>query len=125
MIALASAAGAFAALILAQNPGAPHVVSTYPADGARVPAGEITLSVTFDRPMRPDSYSFVRRSADTFPECLGKSQVSDDHKTFRVTCTVQAGRNYEVGFNDMHYRNFVSETDGAAATPAVLHFTAR
>lgn len=38
---------------------APKVVSTYPAQGATIKPGWISLSVTFDQSMQPDSYSFV------------------------------------------------------------------
>ncbi len=125
MVAFVFTAGAFAVLTLAQNTQAPHVVATYPAEGARVAAGEIILAVTFDRPMRPGGYSFIRRDPQTFPDCHGQPQISDDHRTFRVTCTLQAGRRYEIGFNDDRYRNFVSEEDGASAAPALVHFSAR
>ena len=53
----------------AKPAGAPHVVSTRPAEGAVVPAGPVSLTVTFDRPMRRASYSFVYASPDTYPEC--------------------------------------------------------
>ncbi|MDB5454527.1 MAG: transcriptional regulator, LuxR family [Caulobacter sp.] len=129
MITFASAIGALAALAVAHGPPAPgntppRVVSTYPAANARVPAGKLALSVTFDRPMRNASYSFVRRDSNSFPICGTKPAQSADRRTFTLACVVEAGRGYEVGFNSDRNRNFVGQ-DGVPATPAVLRFSAR
>jgi DNA-binding CsgD family transcriptional regulator len=131
MITLASAIGALAALTLAPGskvPGPaapPRVVSTYPAADARVPAGKLVLSVTFDRPMRPGGYSFIMRDRQSFPTC-GKAPVrSADGRAFSLECVVAAGRTYEVGFNNDRSRNFVGLADGVPATPAVLRFSTR
>ncbi|MEJ8629123.1 Ig-like domain-containing protein [Sphingomonas sp. I4] len=67
-----------------QAPVPPHVVSTSPAAGAVVPAGPLVLTVTFDRPMRPGSYSFVQASGDSYPDCGGAAPVqSQDGRSFR------------------------------------------
>jgi DNA-binding CsgD family transcriptional regulator len=126
MITLASALGALAVLALAPgSPAPPHVVSTSPAANARVPAGRLVLSVTFDRPMRPGGYSFIMRERQSFPTC-GKTPVrSADGRAFSLECVVEAGRDYEVGFNNERSRNFVGLADGVPATPAVLRFSTR
>ncbi|BCI70370.1 bacterial regulatory s, luxR family protein [Sphingomonas sp. S17] len=106
----------------AKPAGPPRVISTSPAANRVISAGPISLKVTFDRPMRRDSYSFVYASPETYPDC-GRNQPvqSADGRTFTLTCSVQSGRSYEVWFNSPAYRNFVDE-NGAPATPYRLQF---
>lgn len=89
----------------------PRVIATTPGEGAAIAPGPFVLSVTFDRPMTPASYSFVQVSRDTFPECTGQPRQSADERTFALSCTAVAGRSYEVWFNRGHFRNF---RDGTA-----------
>jgi len=109
----------------AAKPAPPRVVSTSPAAGAVVPAGPIRLKVTFDRPMRRGSYSFVYASPETYPDC-GRNEPtqSADGRTFVLNCSVQPGRSYEVWLNSPSYRNFMGE-DGVPATPYRLQFRAK
>ncbi len=109
----------------AKPAGAPHVVSTRPAEGAVVPAGPVSLTVTFDRPMRRASYSFVSASPNTYPECGDHVPVqSADGRTFTLACSVRSGKSYEVLFNSPDYKNFMSE-EGVPATPHRLKFRAK
>ena len=104
---------------------APHVVRTYPAPGAEVPPGRLKLSVTFDRPMRPGNFSFVRKDAATYPDCgQNVPAQSADGKTFSLDCTVKPGRSYEVWFNSPPYMNF-KDVDGTPAVPFQLRFRTR
>ncbi|MEH3121827.1 MAG: LuxR C-terminal-related transcriptional regulator [Sphingomonas phyllosphaerae] len=106
-------------------PAAPRVVSTYPAPGATVPPGPLRLRVTFDRPMRVQSYSFVRRSAETYPDCGANQPVqSADGRSFTMMCRVQAGGHYEVWFNDPPYLNF-ADRSGVVAVPFGLRFATK
>ncbi|MEG3091802.1 LuxR C-terminal-related transcriptional regulator [Sphingomonas sp. PB1R3] len=106
-------------------PVPPHVVSTSPAAGAVVPAGPLVLTVTFDRPMRPGSYSFVQASGDSYPDCGGAAPVqSQDGRSFSLRCRVEAGRAYEVWFNRGEYRNF-TDRNGVSAMPHQLLFRAK
>lgn len=106
-------------------PAAPHVVATSPANGAVVPAGPLTLTVTFDRPMHAGSYSFVQKDPATYPECGdNRPNQSRDGRTFTLHCMVQPGRRYEIWFNAEPYMNFKS-VDGIAATPFQLRFQSR
>ena len=124
MIALAAAVGAFAALAVSAPQGPPHVVSTYPTPGAVVAAGPITLKVTFDRPMQA-GWSFINRDAASLPPCDWKQPVqSPDGRSFSVTCKLEAGRHYWIGFNNATHQNFASTT-GVPATPAGLGFSTR
>lgn len=128
MIVMAAAIGAFAALAVAdhkepQPPAPPRVVAVSPAPGAVVPAGPLALSVTFDQPMQA-GWSFITRDPATFPACAPKPVQSRDRRSFTLSCTVQAGRSYEVGFNNERHRKFASEA-GVPAAPAVVRFSAR
>jgi len=125
MIVLAAAVGAFTALALSNAPaGPPRVVQTSPAVGSEIAAGKITVKVTFDQPMRA-SYSFVvARDRASFPNCDAKPVQSKDGRSFTLACTVEAGKDYWIGFNNDRFRNFQS-VSGVPATPATLRFSAR
>lgn len=99
----------------------PRVVSTSPADGSTMAPGPFNLTVRFDRPMQDRSYSFVQVSADTFPDCSPKAQLSADGRAYTMKCTAPAGRSYEVWFNRPPYMNFRSR-DGQSAQPHRIRF---
>lgn len=100
----------------------PHVVATVPVAGARIAPGPYVLSVTFDRAMRPGSFSFVTRGQGAYPDCDGRPRQSADGRTFSMTCTARPDTIYAIGFNAPRFRNFVSATDDVAAEPAMLWF---
>lgn len=123
-VAVAASIGAFTAIAVAdRRTEPPRVVALYPANGAQVPAGRLDLTVTFDKPMQA-GWSFVMRDPATFPDCDAKPVQSKDRRSFTLTCTLHAGRRYELGFNNARHKNFTSES-GVPAVPAVLTFTAR
>lgn len=102
--------------------GAPRVVSTNPASAAVISPGPLKLSVTFDRPMHPQSYSFVQIDPATFPKCVATAPIqSKDGRTFTLQCTVEPRSSYEIWFNREPYMNFRSP-DGASAIPFQLKF---
>jgi len=126
LVILASVIGAVSALVVsgqAAPKGPPSVVATYPKPGAVVPAGTITLKVTFDRPMRA-SWSFISRDARSTPACDGAPMQSADGRSFSMTCKVEPGRAYWMGFNNAMHNKFAS-IDGVPATPAGLAFSAK
>lgn len=102
----------------------PSVVSTTPKAGSVIAPGPFTLSVTFDRPMHEESYSFVQVSADSFPRCDHKAQLSADHRTYSMNCFAEGGKHYEVWFNREPYLAFRAE-DGTLAKPFRLLFEVR
>jgi DNA-binding CsgD family transcriptional regulator len=106
-------------------PVAPSVVSTFPTLDAVVEPGRINLSVTFDRPMRRRSYSFVQKSVATYPNCDKKLPAqSADGRTIELMCEVEAGHQYEVWFNRAPYMNF-RDQNGVPAVPFGLRFRTR
>lgn len=106
------------------SPSAPQVVATRPANGAIVPAGPVTISVTFDQPMRAGSYSFVQVSPSTYPDCSRTPALSADRRTYSLSCRVTPDRSYELWFNRGRFQHFVGE-NGVAAAPYQLRFRAR
>ena len=124
-VAIATTIGLMA--VLASHSGAPHaptVVRTSPAAGALVAPGTIVLSVTFDQPMADGGFSYVQKSAESFPHCGFPANLSADKRTFTVSCTLEAGRNYEIWFNSPPYMNFKSAS-GVPAEPHQLLFSTK
>lgn len=113
MSAIAFAALAWSLASPAAQP--PRVLATAPAEGAAVPAGPFTLSVTFDQPMQANSFSFVQTDPATFPQCARVPVQSADRRTFTLQCRAQPGRQYEVWFNRARWQNF----KGLGGQPAV------
>jgi len=107
-----------------EAPQPPQVVETYPATGAQVAAGKLAIRVTFDQPMRSGSYSYIAHDPASTPACDGRPMQSADGRSFTMTCELEAGRAYVLGFNDATHRNFTS-LSGVPATPSVLRFSAR
>ena len=106
----------------ASTPPAPQVASTIPAADAIIAPGRIRLSVTYDRPMRPQSYSVVQKSMETYPECgTNRPTLSADRRTFTLICDVRPDHHYEIWFNSPPYMNFVDD-GGVAAKPFGLRF---
>ncbi|KQR81385.1 Ig-like domain-containing protein [Sphingomonas sp. Leaf343] len=119
-----SGKGVFVAYHHRLDTDAPTVSRSSPADGAIVPAGPITLSVTFDRPMQRDGYSFTSTDFGATPECKPKADVSADGRTFALRCSVEAGTSYAVGINYGHFRSFAAR-DGTPAKMSIIRFSTR
>ncbi|MEG3089691.1 helix-turn-helix transcriptional regulator [Sphingomonas sp. PB4P5] len=121
--------GVLAALALnAATPSAPArptVVKVRPGEGTKVAAGPFTFRVTFDRPMRVGSYSFVTVDAGTYPDCAAKPRQSAEGKTFTLDCIAAPGRSYAIGINGGRFWNFVDAETGAPAEAVVVRFGVR
>lgn len=105
--------------------GRPNVVATSPANGQTISPGPIILKVTFDRPMRDGSYSFVRSDEGEFPACHGAPRLSPDRRTYAWDCTVAANRQFVVLLNKAPYLSFTSAAEGVPAMPHRLQFATR
>jgi hypothetical protein len=101
-------------------PPAPKVLATSPKEGATIDRGPFVVSVTYDRPMQPGSYSFAGPQ-ELAPEACGTPELSTDGRTYSMRCNASAGRMYELWFNREPYMNFQS-TEGARAEPYRLTF---
>lgn len=122
MAGFAVAAISVVFLYLPQAAPPPRVVSTNPEQGARLTAGRTTIRITFSRPMKRQSYSFVALDPKTYPDCAKTPRQSADNRSFELDCTLKPGRSYEIGLNWGRFHNFRS-MDGSIAMPMVLRFT--
>ena len=122
---LASAAFLFSMNSAAPSGSAATVVSTHPANGSQIKPGPYKLTVRFDRPMAPDSFSFVQVDRATYPECSGKPEQSTDGKSYTLNCIARAGKRHELWFNRKPYMNFRSKADAQSATPYRLRFSVK
>ena len=104
--------------------GAPRVVAIAPASGSIVPAGALTVTVTFDRAMRGDGWSFTSSDGGVYPACASAPRVAADRRTFTLDCRVERGGRYAIGITGGGYRNFVG-ADGIPALPAETRYRAR
>ncbi|PVE53570.1 hypothetical protein DC429_12890 [Arthrobacter sp. TPD3018] len=115
---------AFVAYLYRRAADVPYVVATMPTMHATIAPGPFTLGVTFDRPMQPGSFSFVKSDRGAYPECDGTPRQSADGRGFTMQCTAVAGQAYSIGFNNAQARNFKS-LDGVPAEPSLLSFDAK
>lgn len=115
---------AFIAAAIAASANPPRVIATEPADGAEISPGPFTVSVTFDRPMAPQHYSFVRTDEGAFPECSGLPQLSRDGRTYALECVAKPGK-YVIYFNRPPYMAFRDASTQTPAQPARIEFTVR
>ena len=105
----------------------PHVVSTSPEAGAAdVDPALKTISVTFDRPMRRRTWSWVLQPGrGEYPGRKGAEPRFDDKG---LTCTLavslQGGTVYAVSVNSHSHTGFKSRA-GAPALPFAWAFKAR
>ncbi len=105
--------------------GNPQVMRTSPAVDTVVPAGPMTLSVTFDMPMQANSYSFVRDDGTAFPNCPGKPLQSADQLTYSWDCTLEPGKAYRVWFNRGAFMNFKGAQNQVPAISYGISFSTR
>lgn len=101
---------------------APRVVATTPGSDARIAPGRLVISVTFDQPMRRNSYSFVETGQGRYPDCDRTPRQSADRRSFTLNCRIEPGQSYAIGFNGGRFRNFVG-ANGVPAEPSLLRFS--
>ena len=99
----------------------PHVVATFPADGATVAPGVLVLRVSFDEPMYNDSWSYVTSPTGDYPDCAAAPRRLDDRKSFVLICRTGGKKAYALWFNRAPYANFIS-LGHKPATPYLLKF---
>jgi hypothetical protein len=77
----------------------PKMVSSFPAEGAQVPAGVLIIKLVFDQTMAADGWSYGRSERGDFPTCLAKPRLLADKRTFALLCSVAAHTTYAIGIN--------------------------
>jgi hypothetical protein len=104
------------------TPETPHVQSTFPAQGARVPPGLVVLRVTYDVHMRPDGWAYAEAGAPAaYPDCAKAPRLLDDKRSFVLICRTLPGKAYAVWFNRPPLVDFASMSR-RPATPYELKF---
>ena len=128
-------AALLAVLVVAQQPAAgeeltvalapPVVVATQPQAGqSNVPPGPAEIRVTFSRPMKAASWSWVKISDASFPKTAGNAHFLEDRRTCVLPVTLEPGKSYAIWLNQPPYENFQAE-DGTKALPYLLTFATR
>jgi hypothetical protein len=103
----------------------PRVVETFPAHGATdVDPATSEIRVTFDNVMTDHSWSWVRSSAEEFPESVGDVHYLEDGKTCVMPVKLKPGTKYVVWFNTANYQNF-KDREGRPGVPHLLSFKTR
>lgn len=103
----------------------PVVVRTVPeaGDNAVDPALK-SIRVTFSKPMRDGSWSFVKGSETTFPKVAGEIRYEPDGRTCVLPVALESGRTYVLWLNSERFANF-KDRDGRAAVPYLLVFSTK
>jgi hypothetical protein len=100
----------------------PVVVSTEPRAGQTdVAPGTTAIRVTFSRPMRDGSWSWVKLSDGSFPKMTGNPSFLDDQRTCVLPVSLEPGKSYAMWLNQPPYENF-QDQDGHKAVPYLLVF---
>ena len=103
----------------------PVVVSTEPRGGQTdVAPGTTAIRVTFSRPMRDGSWSWVKLSDTSFPKKTGNPRFLDNQRTCVLPVSLQPGKTYAMWLNRPPYENF-QDQDGHKAVPYLLVFETR
>jgi len=103
----------------------PGGVSTDPRAGQTdVAPGSAEIRVTFSRPMRSGSWSWVKVSDASFPKLRGDPRFLEDQRTCVLPVSLEPGKDYTVWLNSPPHENF-QDQDGRKAVPYLLVFATR
>jgi hypothetical protein len=103
----------------------PVVVSTEPRAGQTgVAPGTTEIRVTFSRPMRDGSWSWVKLSDTSFPKTTGNPRFLHDQRTCVLPVSLGLGKTYAMWLNHPPYEYF-QDQDGHKAVPYLLVFETR
>lgn len=100
----------------------PKVVAIVPANGSQVvdPAKVTEIRVTFDQPMDPAGYSWIRGAGDSL-EFIGQAHWTDS-RTCVQTVKLQPGEDYRFSINSRSYQGFCN-LKGEPAEPYPVAFS--
>jgi hypothetical protein len=102
----------------------PKIASMVPANGSiNVDPGLKTITITFDRPMRPRDMA-VLSNGKNFPELTGKAHFGKENKVFYIPVKLRAGKTYEFGLNAVDMWGFKS-LEGIPLYPVAVTFSTR
>ena len=100
----------------------PVVVKTEPQAGLTdVEPGRRDISVTFSKPMRAGSWSWVELSKESFPSKTAEPHFLSDQRTCVLPVLLEPGTTYAIWLNSPPYLNF-QDQGGRRAIPYLLVF---
>jgi hypothetical protein len=126
-ITIAVVTGVFTSgLVMAQTVSVeglpPSVVRTVPQCGdTNVDPDLKELSVSFSKNMLDKAWSFVKISADSFPNLTGDPRYLDDKRTCVVGVSLEPDRIYAMWLNSDRFQNF-KDLERQPAVPYLLVF---
>jgi hypothetical protein len=100
----------------------PKLASSYPAEGASVPAGVLVIRLTFDQRMASDGWDVAGGPEGTAPPCVERPRLLGDGKSFVLLCTVLPKTHYAIALNSQGGEGFRNEGD-YKAVQTTLAFT--
>jgi hypothetical protein len=100
----------------------PQVVSTFPAQNAKVAPGLLILRVTYNTHMTAESWSYVPQTGIDYPDCASAPRLLDDKESFVLICRTLPEKHYTVWFNRAPMSDFAS-SGRLSAKPYRLNFT--
>lgn len=108
--------------VVVQGGLAPRLISSFPADGAKISGGVVVLKLKFDQAMSPQASLPAARpqKGDASPPCLVQPRLLADGKTFVILCSTQPQHTYEMNLTDIPG---VFGVGDRPPQPAVLHFS--
>ncbi|HEV2189439.1 MAG TPA: Ig-like domain-containing protein [Stellaceae bacterium] len=103
----------------------PVVVKTEPQAGTSDVSASLTeIRVTFSKPMRDKSWSWVMVTPDAFPKMTGDPHFSADMTTCVLPIALAPGKTYAIWINATTGQNF-QDADGHKAVPYLLMFSTK
>lgn len=103
----------------------PVVVQTEPRAGAAdVDPATKEIRVTFSKPMRAGSWSWVQISPESFPRANGQPSYQPDQRTAVLPVALEPGKTYAIWLNDPPHENFQDQA-GRKALRYLLVFSTR
>ena len=82
------------------------------------------IRVTFSKPMRDGSWSWVQISPGSFPKLAGQPSFQADERTAVLPVALDPGRTYAIWLNSPSHENF-QDSEGRKAVPYLLVFSTR
>lgn len=117
------ASASLPASVSSENP--PRIISTSPANGEiDVDPALQAITVTFDQPMKADSFAWSYEKKEDFPDVQGTPAYDEKQTTNTLPVKLAPGREYAIWLNTSELKGFVS-VDGEPSPPYKLVFSTR
>jgi len=103
----------------------PRVVSTFPQNESRDVDPALTeISVTFNKEMRDQNWSWVYQDKAKFPAIIGQPYYTDNNTKNVLPVTLEPNKEYVIWINSSKFKNF-KDKSGNSAMPFRFTFKTR